>query len=171
MQTKYIFVTGGVVSGLGRHHRGLLGRLLKPRDYTSPPRSWTPTSTWDPGNHGPHGEVFVTEDGAETDLDLGHYERFMRRPQPVLQPDHRQGLMERADQGARRAIPRGNRAGHPHITNEIKSFIYSVGRRATPTWLSPRSAAPPATSRASPSWRPSARSPTRWAGETACSSM
>ena len=80
MATKYIFVTGGVVSGLGKGIAAAsLGRLLKARGYRVTIQKFDPYLNVDPGTMSPyqHGEVFVTEDGAETDLDLGHYERFI----------------------------------------------------------------------------------------------
>ena len=79
MNTKYIFVTGGVVSSLGKGITAAsLGRLLKARGYKVAIQKFDPYINIDPGRMSPyqHGEVFVTEDGAETDLDLGHYERF-----------------------------------------------------------------------------------------------
>ena len=78
--TKYIFVTGGVVSGLGKGITAAsLGRLLKCRGYKVASQKLDPYINIDPGTMSPfqHGEVFVTDDGAETDLDLGHYERFI----------------------------------------------------------------------------------------------
>ena len=80
--TKYIFVTGGVVSGLGKGITAAsLGRLLKARGLKVAAQKLDPYRNVDPGTMSPyqHGEVFVTEDGAETDLDLGHYERFIDR--------------------------------------------------------------------------------------------
>ena len=80
MNTKYIFVTGGVVSGLGKGITAAsLGRLLKNRGYKVTIQKFDPYINVDPGTMNPyeHGEVFVTDDGAETDLDLGHYERFI----------------------------------------------------------------------------------------------
>ena len=80
MQTKYIFVTGGVVSGLGKGITAAsLGRLLKARGLKVTVTKLDPYLNIDPGTMNPiqHGEVFVTDDGAETDLDLGHYERFI----------------------------------------------------------------------------------------------
>ena len=79
MKKKYIFVTGGVVSGLGKGITAAsLGRLLKNRGYKVANQKFDPYINIDPGTMSPyeHGEVFVTDDGAETDLDLGHYERF-----------------------------------------------------------------------------------------------
>ena len=80
MAVKYVFVTGGVVSGLGKGITAAsLGRLLKARGYKVTMQKFDPYINIDPGTMNPiqHGEVFVTEDGAETDLDLGHYERFI----------------------------------------------------------------------------------------------
>lgn len=80
MAVKYIFVTGGVVSGLGKGIAAAsLGRLLKARGHKVTIQKFDPYLNVDPGTMSPyqHGEVFVTEDGAETDLDLGHYERFI----------------------------------------------------------------------------------------------
>ena len=80
MDTRYIFVTGGVTSSLGKGITAAsLGRLLKARGYTVAIQKFDPYLNIDPGTMNPyqHGEVFVTEDGAETDLDLGHYERFV----------------------------------------------------------------------------------------------
>ena len=80
MKTKYIFVTGGVVSSLGKGITAAsLGRLLKARGFKVSIQKFDPYINYDPGTMSPyqHGEVFVTDDGAETDLDLGHYERFI----------------------------------------------------------------------------------------------
>lgn len=80
IMTKYIFVTGGVVSSLGKGITAAsLGRLLKSRGYRVTIQKFDPYINVDPGTMSPyqHGEVFVTDDGAETDLDLGHYERFI----------------------------------------------------------------------------------------------
>ena len=80
MSVKYVFVTGGVVSGLGKGITAAsLGRLLKARGYKVTMQKFDPYINIDPGTMNPiqHGEVFVTDDGAETDLDLGHYERFI----------------------------------------------------------------------------------------------
>ena len=77
---KYVFVTGGVVSGLGKGITAAsLGRLLKARGYQITMQKFDPYINVDPGTMNPiqHGEVFVTDDGTETDLDLGHYERFI----------------------------------------------------------------------------------------------
>jgi CTP synthase len=80
MSVKYVFVTGGVVSGLGKGITAAsLGRLLKARGYQVTMQKFDPYINVDPGTMNPiqHGEVFVTDDGTETDLDLGHYERFI----------------------------------------------------------------------------------------------
>ena len=80
MSVKYVFVTGGVVSGLGKGITAAsLGRLLKARGYKVTMQKFDPYINIDPGTMNPiqHGEVFVTDDGVETDLDLGHYERFI----------------------------------------------------------------------------------------------
>ena len=82
MSVKYVFVTGGVVSGLGKGITAAsLGRLLKARGYTVTMQKFDPYINIDPGTMNPiqHGEVFVTDDGTETDLDLGHYERFIAK--------------------------------------------------------------------------------------------
>ena len=114
---KFIFVTGGVVSGLGKGITAAsLGRLLKARGLKVAAQKLDPYINVDPGTMSPyqHGEVYVTEDGLETDLDLGHYERFIDEDsEQVLQPDHRQGLLERAEQGAPGRVFGGDHPGHP----------------------------------------------------------
>lgn len=132
--TKYIFVTGGVVSGLGKGITAAsLGRLLKARGLKVAAQKLDPYINVDPGTMSPfqHGEVFVTEDGAETDLDLGHYERFI---------DEDLNRFSNLTTGkVYWNVLNKERAGEylgetvqviPHITNEIKSFIYSVGEKA-----------------------------------------
>lgn len=132
MQTKYIFVTGGVVSGLGKGITAAsLGRLLKARGFKVASQKLDPYINVDPGTMSPyqHGEVFVTEDGAETDLDLGHYERFI---------DENLNQFSNLTTGkvywnVLTKERRGEYLGEtvqviPHITNEIKTFIYSVGK-------------------------------------------
>ena len=131
---KYIFVTGGVVSGLGKGITAAsLGRLLKQRGFKVISQKLDPYINVDPGTMSPyqHGEVFVTEDGAETDLDLGHYERFIdedlnkysnltsgKAYWNVLQKERRGEYLGETVQII------------PHITNEIKRFIYSVGEKS-----------------------------------------
>ncbi len=104
---RYVFITGGVVSSLGKGlASAALGALLQARGYSVRLRKLDPYLNVDPGTMSPyqHGEVFVTDDGAETDLDLGHYERFTGRPAsqadnvttgPHLSGDHRQGAARR----------------------------------------------------------------------------
>lgn len=129
MAMKYVFVTGGVVSGLGKGITAAsLGRLLKARGYKVTMQKFDPYINMDPGTMNPiqHGEVFVTDDGTETDLDLGHYERFIDESLDknsnvttgkiywtVLQKERH------GDYGG------GTVQVIPHITNEIKSRFYS----------------------------------------------
>ncbi len=128
MNTKYIFVTGGVVSGLGKGITAAsLGRLLKNRGYKVTIQKFDPYINVDPGTMNPyeHGEVFVTDDGAETDLDLGHYERFidenLTKNSSITMGKIYQSVLEKER--------RGDYLGKtvqviPHITNEIKEQIY-----------------------------------------------
>lgn len=131
--TKYIFVTGGVVSGLGKGITAAsLGRLLKARGLKVAAQKLDPYINVDPGTMSPyqHGEVYVTEDGAETDLDLGHYERFIDENlnkysnlttgkvySNVLNKERHGEYLGKTVQVI------------PHITDEIKRFIYSVGKK------------------------------------------
>ena len=127
---KFIFVTGGVVSGLGKGITAAsLGRLLKARGFKVAAQKLDPYINVDPGTMSPyqHGEVFVTNDGAETDLDLGHYERFidedLNRYSNLTTGKVYWNVLNKER--------RGEYLGEtvqviPHITNEIKSFIYSV---------------------------------------------
>ena len=129
MSTKYVFVTGGVVSGLGKGITAAsLGRLLKNRGYKVTIQKFDPYINVDPGTMSPyeHGEVFVTDDGAETDLDLGHYERFidenLTKKSSITSGKIYQSVINRER--------RGDYLGKtvqviPHITNEIKENIYS----------------------------------------------
>ena len=130
--TKYIFVTGGVVSGLGKGITAAsLGRLLKSRGLKVAAQKLDPYINVDPGTMNPiqHGEVYVTDDGAETDLDLGHYERFIDEDLNkysnlttgkvywnVLNKERRGEYLGKTVQVI------------PHITNEIKEFIYNAGK-------------------------------------------
>ena len=128
MNTKYIFVIGGVVSGLGKGITAAsLGRLLKNRGYKVTIQKFDPYINVDPGTMNPyeHGEVFVTDDGAETDLDLGHYERFidenLTHNSSVTMGQVYSSVIEKER--------KGEYLGKtvqviPHITNEIKSRIY-----------------------------------------------
>lgn len=130
--TKYIFVTGGVVSSLGKGITAAsLGRLLKNRGYKVTIQKFDPYINIDPGTMSPyqHGEVFVTDDGAETDLDLGHYERFI---------DENLSKASNVTTGkVYQAVINKERKGEylgstiqviPHITNEIKDRVLRVGR-------------------------------------------
>lgn len=131
---KYIFVTGGVVSGLGKGITAAsLGRLLKARGLKVAAQKLDPYINVDPGTMSPyqHGEVFVTDDGAETDLDLGHYERFID-----------ENLNQYSNLTTGKVfwnVLNKERSGEylgetvqiiPHVTNEMKRFIYSVGKRS-----------------------------------------
>ncbi|MGL5256192.1 MAG: CTP synthase [Proteocatella sp.] len=131
---KFIFVTGGVVSGLGKGITAAsLGRLLKSRGYKIAAQKLDPYINIDPGTMNPcqHGEVFVTEDGAETDLDLGHYERFidedLNKFSNLTTGKVYWNVLNRER--------RGDYLGEtiqviPHITNEIKDFIYNASKKA-----------------------------------------
>ncbi|WP_425349072.1 CTP synthase [Lactimicrobium massiliense] len=131
---KYIFVTGGVVSGLGKGITAAsLGRLLKQRGFKVISQKLDPYINVDPGTMSPyqHGEVFVTEDGAETDLDLGHYERFIDENLNQYSNLTTGKVYWNVLQKERRGEYLGETVQIiPHITNEIKRFIYSVGKRA-----------------------------------------
>ena len=131
---KYIFVTGGVVSGLGKGITAAsLGRLLKQRGFKVISQKLDPYINVDPGTMSPyqHGEVFVTEDGAETDLDLGHYERFIDENLNKYSNLTTGKVYWNVLQKERRGEYLGETVQIiPHITNEIKRFIYSVGEKA-----------------------------------------
>ena len=131
--TRYIFVTGGVVSGLGKGITAAsLGRLLKARGLKVAAQKLDPYINVDPGTMSPyqHGEVYVTEDGAETDLDLGHYERFI---------DENLNQYSNLTTGKVywNVLNRERQGGYlgstvqviPHVTDEIKEFVYRVGRK------------------------------------------
>lgn len=128
MSVKYIFVTGGVVSGLGKGITAAsLGRLLKARGYKVTSQKFDPYINMDPGTMNPiqHGEVFVTDDGAETDLDLGHYERFIDESLNK----HSNVTTGKIYWSILNKERRGDFGGHtvqviPHITNEIKDRFY-----------------------------------------------
>ena len=129
--TKYIFVTGGVVSGLGKGITAAsLGRLLKMRGLKVASQKLDPYINVDPGTMSPyqHGEVFVTEDGAETDLDLGHYERFIDEDLNKFSNLTTSKVYSSVLAKERRGEYLGSTVQTiPHITNEIKEFIYNVG--------------------------------------------
>ena len=125
---KYIFITGGVVSGLGKGIAAAsLGRLLKARGLKVALQKFDPYLNIDPGTMNPyqHGEVFVTEDGAETDLDLGHYERFtdedLTVDSSITSGKVYWSVLSREREGA---FLGGTVQVIPHITGEIKERIY-----------------------------------------------
>ena len=128
MTTKYIFVTGGVVSGLGKGITAAsLGRLLKNRGYKVTIQKFDPYINVDPGTMSPyqHGEVFVTDDGAETDLDLGHYERFIDENLSVNSNVTTGKIYQTVINKERRGDYLGGTVQViPHITNEIKERVY-----------------------------------------------
>ncbi len=128
MNTKYIFVTGGVVSGLGKGITAAsLGRLLKNRGYKVTIQKFDPYINVDPGTMNPceHGEVFVTDDGAETDLDLGHYERFIDENLTNNSSITMGKVYSTVIEKERKGEYLGKTVQViPHITNEIKSRIY-----------------------------------------------
>src|SRR5690625_630569 len=128
MMTKYIFVTGGVVSSLGKGITAAsLGRLLKNRGLKVTIQKFDPYINVDPGTMSPyqHGEVFVTEDGAETDLDLGHYERFI----DINLNKYSNITTGKVYSSVIKKERRGDYLGAtvqviPHITNEIKQQVF-----------------------------------------------
>ena len=134
MKTKYIFVTGGVVSGLGKGITAAsLGRLLKARGLKVAAQKLDPYINVDPGTMSPyqHGEVYVTEDGAETDLDLGHYERFIDEDLNKYSNLTTGKVYWNVLNKERRGEYLGSTVQViPHITNEIKNFIYNVGKHS-----------------------------------------
>ncbi len=128
MPVKYVFVTGGVVSGLGKGITAAsLGRLLKARGYKVTMQKFDPYINIDPGTMNPiqHGEVFVTDDGAETDLDLGHYERFidesLTKNSNVTTGKIYWSVLQKERRGD---FGGGTVQVIPHITNEIKNRFY-----------------------------------------------
>lgn len=131
--TKYIFVTGGVVSSLGKGITAAsLGRLLKSRGYKVTIQKFDPYINIDPGTMSPyqHGEVFVTDDGAETDLDLGHYERFI----DINLSKNSNTTTGKIYQSVINKERRGDYLGGtvqviPHITNAIKERVFRVGKQ------------------------------------------
>lgn len=130
---KYIFVTGGVVSGLGKGITAAsLGLILKSKGLKVIAQKLDPYINVDPGTMSPfqHGEVFVTEDGAETDLDLGHYERFIDENLNKFSNLTTGRVYETVLENERRGVYNGETVQViPHVTNEIKKFIYSVGKK------------------------------------------
>ncbi len=132
--TKYIFVTGGVVSGLGKGITAAsLGRLLKSRGFKVAAQKLDPYINVDPGTMSPyqHGEVYVTEDGAETDLDLGHYERFIDEDLNKFSNLTTGKVYWNVLNKEREGKYLGETVQViPHITGEIKDFIYQVGAKS-----------------------------------------
>ena len=169
---KTVFITGGVVSSLGKGiAASSLGRLLVERGLAVTIQKFDPYLNVDPGTLSPiqHGEVYVTDDGAETDLDLGHYERFIE--ESLSQANN--VTTGRIYQNVITRERRGDYLGAtiqviPHITDEIKAAI----RRVAPitTWLSRRSGGRSVTSSRYRSWKRSASSGAMWAAITRCSS-
>jgi CTP synthase len=134
--TKFAFVTGGVVSSIGKGIvAASLGRLLKSRDYSVSILKLDPYINVDPGTMSPfqHGEVFVTSDGAETDLDLGHYERFTDTPMSRLNSVTTGSIYQAVLNKERRGDYMGGTVQViPHITNEIKERILRVAKNTNP---------------------------------------
>ena len=171
MSAKYIFVTGGVVSSLGKGLAAAsIGCLLESRGLKVNLMKFDPYLNVDPGTMSPfqHGEVFVTDDGAETDLDLGHYERFThaklsrdnnwttgRIYEQIIAKERRGDYL-----GKDRA---GDSARDQRNQSRDEKSRAGRGRRA-----SSKSAAPSATSSRCPSWKPSARCARNWAAKTLC---
>ena len=158
MAVKYVFVTGGVVSGLGKGITAAsLGRLLKARGYKVTMQKFDPYINIDPGTMNPiqHGEVFVTDDGTETDLDLGHYERFIDEDLNKYS-NLTTGKVYWSILNKER---RGDFGGHtvqiiPHITNEIKDRSIAIQMQKTMRLRSSKLAVLSAISRASRTWKP-----------------
>ena len=135
---KYIFCTGGVVSSVGKGvTAAAIGRVLKARGFRVSIQKLDPYLNVDPGTMSPyqHGEVFVTEDGAETDLDLGHYERF-------IDENLNKACNITTGQVYNEVITKERRGDYlgetiqvvPHVTNEIKRRISLVAKSSTPMW-------------------------------------
>ena len=165
---KYVFVTGGVVSGLGKGIcAASLGRLLKQRGLRVKNQKFDPYLNVDPGTMSPyqHGEVFVTDDGAETDLDLGHYERFVD-----------ESLSGNSSVSAGRiywnVLNRERQGGYlggtvqiiPHVTDEIKSCIDAMEDEDIHVLICEIGGT------VGDIWSPYVRSPSKRAGRTCCSS-
>lgn len=131
--TKYVFVTGGVMSGLGKGITAAsLGRLLKARGLRVAAQKLDPYLNVDPGTMSPyqHGEVYVTEDGVETDLDLGHYERFIDEDLNKFSNLTAGKVYYTVLEKERRGAYLGSTVQViPHVTDEIKRFVYEVGKR------------------------------------------
>jgi len=132
MTTKYIFITGGVLSSIGKGvTAAAIGRILKARGFSIAVQKLDPYLNVDPGTMSPyqHGEVFVLDDGAETDLDLGHYERFIDiRLSKVCNVTTGQVYAEVIGKERRGDYLGGTIQVIPHITNEIKRRVRLVGK-------------------------------------------
>lgn len=139
MGTKYVFVTGGVVSSLGKGIvAASLGKLLKARGYSVVIQKFDPYINVDPGTMSPfqHGEVFVTDDGAETDLDLGHYERFTDTNLSQINNVTSGSIYQTVINKERKGEYLGATVQTiPHITNEIKSRIKKAASQFKPDFL------------------------------------
>ena len=137
--TKYIFITGGVVSSLGKGIIGAsLGKLLRARGFSVAIQKFDPYINVDPGTMSPfqHGEVFVTDDGAETDLDLGHYERFIDADFAQINNVTSGSVYQTVIKKERKGEYLGATVQTiPHITNEIKSRINKATAQTTPDFL------------------------------------
>jgi CTP synthase len=165
---KYIFVTGGVVSSLGKGLTAAsLGTLLENRGSRSRCRSSTlPQRGSRHDEPVQHGEVYVLDDGAETDLDLGHYERFTNVKLTRLNNLTSGQVYQTVLNNEREGKYLGKTVQViPHVTDEIKNRIHVLAENPRPTSSSPKSAARPATSRACRFWRPSASSRWKSAGQ------
>ena len=166
MPVKYVFVTGGVVSGLGKGITAAsLGRLLKARGYHVTSQKFDPYINIDPGTMNPiqHGEVFVTDDGAETDLDLGHYERFidesLSKNSNVTTGKIYWSVLQKERHGD---FGGGTVQVIPHITNEIKSRFTEQNPQTKTELPSSRLVVQSVILRASRSWNPSVSSSMMW---------
>ena len=171
---KYIFVTGGVVSGLGKGITAAsLGRLLKAKGYKVISQKLDPYINVDPGTMSPyqHGEVFVTEDGAETDLDLGHYERFidenLNKYSNLTSGKVYWNVLNKERQGDYLGETDTGDSAYHAMRSRI-SFIHVGAKAAMPMSSSRKSAVRRAISKASLSWRPSVSFPWKSGGITVC---
>ena len=179
MKTKFIFITGGVLSSLGKGlSAASIGALLKTRGLTVTIQKLDPYINVDPGTMNPyqHGEVYVTDDGAETDLDLGHYERYLNTALSQKNNTTSGSIYYKVITKERHGDYLGGTVQViPHITDEIKNAILSLAKdepeTPLPTSPSSKSAARWATSKASPSLKPSASSAPNWAATIACTSI
>lgn len=170
---KYIFVTGGVVSSLGKGLAAAsIGTLLERCGLKVTLQKFDPYLNVDPGTMSPfqHGEVYVLNDGAETDLDLGHYERFVHCSLSRLNNLTSGQVFESVLRKERRGDYLGKTVQYiPHVTDEIKNRLYEVTENQTWTSSSRKSAARSGTWKATFSWKPCANSPWKWAVTTSAS--